>query len=118
MNNPFFFVLFLAGAVFILIGFIQLIFPPKKINQIYGYRTSSSMKDKRSWGFAQNCAAKEMIKLGVAFTLISFIGLIFNPDENLAMVLGVTLIIAMVTIFIIRVEKAIKKNFRNEVVNQ
>lgn len=28
-------------------------FPPKKINGVYGYRTSSSMKSQQNWDYAQ-----------------------------------------------------------------
>lgn len=35
-----------TGVIFILMGLIMYIFPPKKINGLYGYRTSSSMESR------------------------------------------------------------------------
>jgi uncharacterized membrane protein len=34
------------GVVILIVGIILLLFPPKEINNIYGYRTSSSMRNK------------------------------------------------------------------------
>jgi len=45
-DNPLFLIPSTSGLIFILAGFIMLKFPPKKINSLYGYRTSSSMKNQ------------------------------------------------------------------------
>ena len=118
MNLPFDYPLFLipstSGLIFMLAGFIMLKFPPKNINSLYGYRTSSSMKNQERWDFSQKYSAIEMIKLAVILTLSSVIGLIYNPDGELGMFLGLGLMILMVVILLIRVEKAIKNKFGNE----
>ena len=51
----------------LIIGFIFKKFPPKKINSIYGYRTSSSMKNKKVWDYAQIIGANSFIVLGLIF---------------------------------------------------
>lgn len=118
MNLPFDYPLFLipstSGLIFMLAGFIMLKFPPKNINSLYGYRTSSSMKNQERWDFSQKYSAIEMIKLAAILTLSSVIGLIYNPDGELGMFLGLGLMILMVVILLIRVEKAIKNKFGNE----
>jgi hypothetical protein len=45
-DNPLFLIPSTSGLIFMLAGFIMLKFPPKKINSLYGYRTSSSMKNQ------------------------------------------------------------------------
>jgi len=55
-----------------------------------------------------------MIKLAAILTLSSVIGLIYNPDGELGMFLGLGLMILMVVVLLIRVEKAIKNKFGNE----
>ena len=50
--------LLLVGIVFILAGSIMYVFPPKKINSFYGYRTASSMQSQQKWNFAQTYSAK------------------------------------------------------------
>ena len=104
----------LTGTILIIIGLILLKFPPKKINGFYGYRTSSSMKDQKTWDFAQVYSAKEIIKLGGLLMLSSLIGLFYKIKESTAIILGVGLLIIMVIILLIRVERGIKKNFENE----
>jgi uncharacterized membrane protein len=50
-------------------GLILFMFPPNKVNSIYGYRTSSSMKNDIVFKFANNFSSK----LLMLFTSISFI---------------------------------------------
>ena len=115
-DNPLFLIPSTSGLIFMLAGFIMLKFPPKKINSLYGYRTSSSMKNRERWDFSQKYSAIEMIKLAAILTLSSVIGLIYNPDGELGrfLGLGLGLMILMVVVLLIRVEKAIKNKFGNE----
>ncbi len=55
------------SIMLLIIGFIFKKFPPKKINSIYGYRTSSSMKNKKVWDYAQIIGANSFIVLGLIF---------------------------------------------------
>jgi len=59
---------FLAGAA------IMYIFPPKKINWLYGYRTVASMKSPERWEFAQQYSTIQMFKASVFMIVISFTG--------------------------------------------
>lgn len=112
-DNPLFLIPLTSGLIFMLAGFIMLKFPPKKINSLYGYRTSSSMKNQERWDFSQKYSATEMIKLAAFLGLSSSIGLMYNPDGKLGMFLGLGLMILMVVLLLIRVEKAIKNNVNN-----
>jgi uncharacterized membrane protein len=58
-ENPLVNITFLCGLLFIIAGYILLKFPPKNINSLYGYRTSSSMENQEKWDFAQNYSSKE-----------------------------------------------------------
>ena len=111
-ENPLFFIPTSSGLIFIIAGIILLKFPPKKINGIYGYRTSSSMKDQTRWDFAQIYSSKEMIKIGLLLALFGLIGLIYHPNEKTGMILGMGFLISMVVLILIRVELAIKKKFK------
>ena len=113
-DNPLFLIPSSVGIIFMLAGFLMLKFPPKKINGLYGYRTSSSMKNQERWDFSQKYSSIEMIKLGALLTLSSIFGLIFKPDGKIGMFLGLTLMILMVVFLLIRVERAIKNKFVNE----
>jgi uncharacterized membrane protein len=115
MDNHIFLLPILTGSVFILAGIIMLKFPPKKINNIYGYRTPSSMKNQERWDFSQKYSANELIKWGGFLSISSLIGLYYKPTENTETVIGVTLLILTVGILILRVEKAIKMKFGNKI---
>ena len=45
--------------------------PPKKINEIYGYRTTRSMKSQAVWDFAQKYSAKLMTAFGIVLLAVS-----------------------------------------------
>lgn len=113
MNDPFFVVLVITGGAFFLIGLLQRVFPPKKINRFYGYRTSSSMKDQERWNFAQQYAAKEMMKIGVFFAAVSLLGIVIKVPAELASGVGILLVISGIIVLAIRVESAIKNKFGN-----
>lgn len=113
-DNPLFIIPSLTGGIFVIAGIIMLKFPPKEINSLYGYRTSSAMKNKERWTFAQTYSAKEFIKLGVVLALSGLIGLFVHPNENVATVIGLGLMILTTIVLIVRVEKAIKNKFGKE----
>ena len=39
-------------------GLMMYRHPPKKINGVYGYRTSRSMKNMQTWRFAHRCCGR------------------------------------------------------------
>src|SRR5690554_1990072 len=102
-----------AGLIFAIGGFVMLKFPPKNINGLYGYRTSSSMKSKERWDFAQLYSSKEMIKLALLLALSGVLEFIVTPKPEIGMIIGLGLIILVVIALIVRVEKAIKKKFKS-----
>ena len=55
---------FLVAVIFIALGFIMMKFPPKKINNIYGYRTPFAMKNQEIWDEAQRHGGFSMMILG------------------------------------------------------
>lgn len=114
MDNPLFLISVLTGTTFLIAGFVMLKFPPKKINNLYGYRTSSSMKSQKRWDFAQTYSAREMIKLGVILVLLSLIGWVFKIGVGVATGIGTGLVLFMALLLFIRVEKALKDRFLEE----
>lgn len=113
-ENPLMNITFFVGLIFVLAGFIMLKFPPKEINSLYGYRTSTSMKSPDRWKFAQTYSSKEMIKLGFILMLTTIIGFITNFNSLTNMFIGLGLMILIVILLFIRVENAIKRKFSNE----
>ena len=108
-NNPLFLIPTLTGFIFIVAGFIQYKFPPKNINAFYGYRTNKSMRNQKSWDFAQLYSSKLMMKLGLMLTLMGMIGLIYTPSETIGAIIAVGLLIATVVTLALKVENKLKE---------
>jgi uncharacterized membrane protein len=75
VEHPAIFPFILVNTIFLLAGIFMRIFPPKKINGLYGYRTSKSMKNQVNWEIAQTQSAILMIKhslMALVFTLLFF----------------------------------------------
>lgn len=98
----------LTGLIFILAGLVTLIFPPKKINSLYGYRTPRSMKNIDNWQFAQRLSAQLIIG-GLGLLLTGIIGLLLNIEEAHINMMGFVMMIIVVIVLFFKTESAIKK---------
>lgn len=98
-----------VGLLFMLAGAIMYVFPPKKINSFYGYRTASSMKNQQKWNFAQTYSAKIMMLTGLIFAFLSPTKGLFKTSETNDIILAVGIMIIGSILMIILVEKALRK---------
>ena len=114
MDNPLFLIPILTGLTFVIAGIIMIIIPAKKINCLYGYRTSSSMKSQERWDFSQKYAAQVLVKFGAILTLSSILGLVYDFSENISTIMGLGFMLIAVIFLILKIEKAIKIRFGNE----
>lgn len=110
-NNPFTNITSMIGLTFVIVGYIMYLFPPKKINSFYGYRTIRSMKNQESWVFAQRYSAKEMMKLGAVLILIASISIVFNFEPYTGKSIALGIVILAIILLFLRVERAIKTKF-------
>ena len=97
------------GIVFFTLGLLLYFFPPKKINIIYGYKTSNSMQSQERWDFAQKYSSVKMIQIGLAILILSFALSLFNFKDN--NYVGIVVLIISVFYIIFFTEKAIKSKF-------
>lgn len=89
---------------------------PKKINSIYGYRTTMSMKNEETWEFAHNLCGKIWKKTGIIMALPSLLLTLFSfqiIDDMQGVICLVLITIQTVALIcsIFPVEKELKKNF-------
>lgn len=101
-----------VGIVCVVIGFIFKIFPPKKINYIYGYRTALSVKNKDTWNEAQKYSANSFLILGFIYMALQFI--LSRLIENISVGYENTIIITGIVIMIIINEVHLKKLFNKD----
>ncbi|UKT62157.1 SdpI family protein [Pedobacter mucosus] len=104
----------LTSIFFLLAGVWILIFPPKRINSFYGYRTRNSMKSQSSWNFAQRFSGWEITRWGIILLICSLVGLEYDLGENLETLIGISIFVAVIVMFILRTEQAIKKHTLTE----
>lgn len=95
------------------ISLVIYLYPPKKINHMYGYRTRRSMASQEKWDFANRLN----LKLFWWITLILFL---LGCAVHYTMTFGVaqmTLYLAMVVLLVLIIpitERALKKEFEDE----
>ena len=112
--DPLILIPLVTGPVFVVAGIVMRVFPPKKINHLYGYRTPASMKDEEHWNFAQQYSARKMIFYGVLLTASSVLGLFVKLDPEVSVFAGLALMIGMVVILLVDTERAIRKKFNRK----
>ncbi|MBK1813021.1 SdpI family protein [Clostridium sp. YIM B02505] len=74
--------LYLAGGICVVCGFIFKLLPPHKINYIYGHRTKFSMKNQDTWDEAQRYSSNSLITFGLIYMVLEFLLDQFLSDFN------------------------------------
>lgn len=89
---------------------------PDKINTVFGYRTSRSMKNEHTWEFAHKYCGKQWYVYGwltLLVTMILMLLVIGKSEEFVgnigAIIMGVQLVPLISSVFL--TEMALKKNF-------
>ena len=77
---------YISALTLTVVGLVFWMYPPKKINEFYGYRTTRSRKSQEAWDFAQRYSAKLMTILGLAALIVTAVAhwlrncICFNSD--------------------------------------
>tara|TARA_B110000503_G_C7051667_1_gene372602 strand:+ start:220 stop:564 length:345 start_codon:yes stop_codon:yes gene_type:complete len=109
--SPITYVLTTNGLLFLL-SIIFWKFPPKKINNLYGYRTFKVMQNQDIWSFA-NATFNKNLLMYAGFSFIATMLLANFTTKELTwqpMVLAILSII----VSIIKTERALSDNFTEE----
>ncbi len=88
--------------------------PPKEINDLYGYRTSMSSKNRQTWIFAHQYAGKIWFFCGIVNFFVSVILLLATRQTEYFETLATTLLfVQMVPLIgvIFPTERALRKKF-------
>jgi uncharacterized membrane protein len=103
-----------SGFVFLILGGIMYLFPPKKPNSLYGYRTTRSMNSLPAWQFSQKYAAAKMMQVGLLYLLFSMLGIWYTFAEIGPNVAGSCIVISGIVFLLVSTELALKSNFPNK----
>ena len=106
----------LIPVTMILFGIYFAKTPPKDINDLFGYRTPMSMKNKDTWNFAHQYCGKLWRILVAILLLISFIPMLFLIGKDTEVIETFTGVISVVQVIvlllsIIPTEVALKRTF-------
>jgi hypothetical protein len=104
-------ILGVTGLIFYVAGYIQFKYPPKKINFLYGYRTTTSIRSQEIWDFSQTLSAKKIQQLGVYLFFGGILAYFINIDHFFAMWIGISLVTGSPVLLIFQVEKELKRRF-------
>ena len=109
--NPLTLILGVTGLIFYVAGYIHFKYPPKKINFLYGYRTTTSIRSQEIWDFSQTLSAKKIQQLGVYLFFGGILAYFINIDQFFAMWIGISLVTGSPVLLIFQVEKELKRRF-------
>lgn len=106
----------LIPILMIVMGKILIKNPPKRINGIYGYRTSRSRKNKEAWDFAQRYCGKLWWKTGwvmLPLSVISMLPAMGKSDDMIGGLGGAVITVECVIMVatVVFVERALTKKF-------
>lgn len=100
-----------GGLIFLLVGWIQHRFPPKKINHFYGYRTSTSMQNLEVWNFAQRYSAQKMMRVGLGIAALGIVAWLLDFRSVGAIWIALCVLIVFPFVMMLKVEAVLKKRF-------
>lgn len=106
----------LIPAVMLFFGQRFLNKPPKKINSLYGYRTSRSMKNQQTWDYAHQVCGKIWLRVGAVILPLSLLAMLPVLGQDISDIgiwcAGVTMLQVVVMVAsIFPVEVALKRKF-------
>lgn len=82
-----------------LVGLILFYFPPKKINNWYGYRTGQSIESQKKWDIAQKYAAKKIIEASTILGSIELVVFYFYNDLLMPIIVIINSIAILLYVF-------------------
>lgn len=109
--KPLIYIPVIVGIILTIAGLILKIFPPKKINWIYGYRTSTSMKNQDTWDTANRYSAKLMTICGILLIIIGFVSFFLPALGKIEHWIYLGVIVISIGLIIILTERHLNKFF-------
>lgn len=94
----------IGTTVFFLITLLFYLFPPKKINSFYGYRTLTSKRSLKHWEMANKVSAKALLAVA-GIMLIEAVLLSVYTDKSYERIILMTFVIGLAITFFITERK-------------
>ena len=111
MEGSHIFLYLLIGPLMLVLSLIFFYFPPKKINHLYGHRTSMSMKNQDTWQEANKRSTHMMLLVSALTCIFQLIGIVFNINQETIILNATVFLVAGLIIGGIVIEKQLKAIF-------
>lgn len=99
----------IVAPVLLAVSLLMKIWPPKKINHVYGYRTHRSMKNQHNWDIANRYGAELMMWAGITNVFVHILSyLLIGGEASLFIPLGYY--VSFIVVSIVLVEKRLKES--------
>ena len=110
---------YISALTLTVVGIVFWKYPPKKINEFYGYRTTLSRKSQEAWDFAQRYSAKLMTMFGLVALVLAAVAhwlrncICFNSDLLMLYDICITLLLPIIVVLppIVLTELELQKRF-------
>ncbi len=103
----------IVPVILAICGYWLYRYPPKEINSSVGYRTKTSMRDQRSWDYAQRLGGRMLIYAGLSCIVLSCavmaVCYIFSYDPFYGMIVSMIVALISIAIGMAFSEKELKK---------
>lgn len=100
-----------SSAILLIVGLVQLRWPPKKINSFYGYRTPRSMRNQDTWVEANRFSSLLLVRLGM-YLLFGGIVVAFLPTMHpMVYIAYLLLVLPMAIVLLVATERHLKNVF-------
>lgn len=109
--NQFLILHLITGTLFLAVSLMMKIWPPKKINSFYGYRTPRSMKNQLAWDDANTFSADLMMWSGISLLFVQVICYVLIGGHISLLVSIGYFLAAILTTVVLTERRLIKKNF-------
>lgn len=107
MENDFFWPIIIIDVLILAVSVLFYVFPPKKINSWYGYRTASAMKNPTNWEAAQRLSKKFILYFSIAILVVQIPILFYFQKFSLIITCFLWVLSLVLTLGL--VEKKLKK---------
>lgn len=99
------------GPFILLIALAFVLFPPRTINYLYGYRTHRSMKSKEAWDFANRFSARYMLVGALLVCLFQLITILWLPLKQSFMASAIFMTVVLISVIPVTERKLKKSGF-------
>tara|TARA_B100000886_G_scaffold338994_1_gene303195 strand:+ start:2075 stop:2434 length:360 start_codon:yes stop_codon:yes gene_type:complete len=111
MDGSLIFLHLLVGPLMLVISLIFFYFLTKKINLIYGHRTTLSIKNQNTWKEANKRSIHMILLVSTLTCIIQLIGIVFNINIETSILYATVFLVASLIIGAIVIEKQLKTIF-------